>query len=113
MFNELERIKDHKMLVFDLVTNRYKADKVSQAERTALESAVRALEEQRGETQDGRILAYIARNAPYSWLYRDEYTMRALKAGLTALQRKEEVLERICKETNSQYRDDCRLSMTT
>lgn len=113
MFSELEKIKDQKMLVFDLVTNRYKADKISVAERAALEAAAKAIEEQRGDTQDGHILSYVARNAPYAYLYRDPYTMRALKAGLVALQKKEEVLERRCKEMNSQYKDDCRLLTTT
>lgn len=108
MYQEYERIKAHKMIVFDLVHSRYKADKLRIAEMTALDSAVNALRKYHGDTQDGRILAYIARKSPDIFLFRDAYTMRALKAGLEALQRKEEELERQCKEMNSQFKDDCR-----
>ena len=113
MFEELEKVKDQKMLVFELVTGRYKADKLSIAEAAAVEAAAKAIEQYHGETQDVRILSYVARNSPYAFLYRDAYSMRALKAGLVALQKKEEELERRCKEMNSQYRDACRLLTTT
>lgn len=113
MFEALEKIKNHKIIVFELVTGRYKADKLSISEAAALEAAVKAIEYYHGETQDCRILSYIARNSPYTYLYRDAYTMRALNAGLLALQRREEELERRCKETNSLYKDACRLLTTT
>lgn len=111
--DDLEKTMNHKMLVFELVTGRYKACKLSVSEAQALEAAVKAIEYYHGETQDCRILAYVARNSPYSYLYRDAYTMRALNAGLQALQRKEEELKRRCKETNSLYKDACRLLTTT
>lgn len=113
MFEELEKVKKHKIIVFDLVTGRYKADKLNLAEVSAVEGAVKAIEYYHGETQDCRILSYIARNSPQVYLYRDAYTMRALNAGLQALQRREEELERRCKEMNSLYRDACRLLTTT
>ena len=100
MFEALEKIKNQKIIVFELVTGRYKADKLS-------------ISEAAGETQDCRILSYVARNSPYTYLYRDAYTMRALNAGLQALQRREEEMERRCKEMNSLYKDACRLLTTT
>ena len=108
MYQEYETIKAHKMIVFDLVYSRYKVDKLCIAEATAVNSAINALQQYRGDTQDVRILDYIVKNSPYVFVFRDFYTMRALKAGLEALQRKEEELERACKEMNSLYRADCR-----
>ena len=111
--DDLDKTMNHKMLVFELVTGRYKADKLSITEGKALEAAAKAIEYYHGETQDCRILLYVARNSPYAFLYRDAYSMRALNAGLQALQRKEEELRRRCKETNSLYKDACRLLTTT
>ena len=113
MFEEYQKIKAHKTIVEGIISERYKADKLKVGEVSALESAIRAIEYYHGETQDGRILSYIARNSPHVLLYRDAYTMRALRAGLRALQQKERVLERQCKETNSQYKDAYHPSMTT
>ena len=108
MLEEYKRIKNQREIVEALVMERYKADKLRVGEVTAVEGAVRTIEHYHGETQDSRILSYIARNSPYVFLYRDAYTMRALRAGLRALQRKEGELERQCKEMNSQFTEDCR-----
>ena len=113
MFEEYKKIMAQKEIINDLVMERYKADKLRLAEVSALESAVRAIEHYHGETQDSRILSYIARNSPQVLLYRDTYTMRALRAGFRALQRKEEELKRQCNEMNLQYKDDCRPLTTT
>lgn len=113
MFEELEKIKNHKIIVFELVAGRYKADGLRLVEVSALETAIKAIEYYHGETQDCRILSYIARNSPHVLVFRDFYTMRALNAGLQALQRREEELKRKCKETNSLYKDACRLLTTT
>jgi hypothetical protein len=101
MCDKLGQVYESKSIIFDLIHERYKADRISVVEGHALEAAVAALEEQHGDTQDVRILAYIAKNAPYVYLFRDAYTMRALRAGFEALQNKEERIKAQWKQTNS------------
>lgn len=99
-FDGLFEVQEYRFTLYRIITERHTADGKSDAELTAIAAAIKALEEQQGDTVEGRILQYHL-NKPHALLFRDQNTMRALKAGLAALQRKEEELQRRCRETDS------------
>lgn len=103
MYFDLETTYAHKMRVYELIYARHKPELITLVEGRSLEAAARAIEEYHGSTQEVHILDYVGRNAPYAYLFRDAYTMRALRAGLEALERKEEEFLKQCiAKTNSQ-----------
>ena len=102
MFLDLEKVHEYKGRVHALIHERHKADMITLLDGRALEAASFSIEEQRGNMQVAAILNYLGRNAPYVYLFRDAYTMRALRAGLEALERKERELWKEYRKTDSQ-----------
>jgi len=98
-FDDLFDVQEYQFTIYRIISERHTADGKSDAELSALAAAIKALEEQRGDTVEGRILQYHV-NKPAALLFRDQNTMRALKAGFSALKRKEEELQRRCRQTD-------------
>lgn len=98
MCREIDYVREQIVIVYELIEVRWRAERISQSEANALQAGVNALTEQRGDTQEGRLLSYIVRNMDGAYLFRDAYTMRALRAVLEALQRKEERLMKDAKK---------------
>ena len=98
--DELMEVQEHRLTMYGLIADRYTAEKKGDADLSAISAAAQALYRQQGDTVEVRILQYHASKAG-ALLFRDQNTMRALKAGFQALQRKEEELRKQCREIDS------------
>lgn len=88
----LANVSDAKTRIYEIITERHKAEIKKRGDVTAIEEALKAMAELDGDTVEARILGYHSKE-PEAWLFRDENTMRALRAGLKALQRMETLLQ--------------------
>lgn len=102
---KLQNVIDSRLIIYELITERHKAERKNKGDVWAIGEAIEAIVEQEGDTVEARILQYHYKE-PEALLFRDSNTLRALRAGLSALQRKEEELRKCL--TGLQSADACR-----